>query len=516
MRIFWNTGQRDIIKGLDVLGLRQIDQEVEKSWVSRITTISIRARYLSLLPWILAEFFHRELGPDGQSAVYDAEAEVRLAIVLARLEFVVALSSAQGGRWGESGITTGVRGNDYFSTQLTIFDVSGKVHLPDEERSGIYGTYVNPCQGFGLITFGSAIPQITPRGKEIVLARRRAMGEHSPILEKIFGGGSVTTAELDSEGRHFSVNGLDASGEERTLLVQAMLEPYDDAAATLAAYARFGETIRWAGRLSGEMAGTSASLIGRAYQYAVNNPSTRLDGAEKAWAEYDLRRRVHFSLELLFEVLTSALPEHTNPTIARIIAAISQDTDLAPSLRDSLGMGSFDWTMSVGTLRQRLGTSAFGQLSLNVRQVQPLTSANRCVHAICLLIACAEQSAPRRSAGDFPDRQSYMERVFALIDTCSDQQVTDLIQQILRHAVIEPHLSATLRKMAGGQRCSLRFYPEGQYLRATGMGAFAGHSNDRLGNVLGMLADLGLFLRNGGEFSPAAETMQKLGVTERM
>jgi len=251
-------------------------------------------------------------------------------------------------------------------------------------------------------------------------------------------------------------------------------------------------------------------LIGRAYQHAVTSTSTSLTGAEKAWAEYELRRRVHFSLELLFEILTSALSEHTHPTIARVIAAISQSKDLAPSLKDGLGMKTFDWTMTVGTLRQRLRTSAFPQHDLNVRHVRPLTDANRCVHAISLLIACAEQSALRRANGDFPDRQSYMERVFALIDAGSDRPVTDLIQEILRHAVVEPHLTATLRKMARGQRCSLRFYPEGHYLRGTGMAASAGHSNDRLGNVLGMLADLGVFVRDGGGFHPAADAVQTL------
>jgi hypothetical protein len=511
MRIFWNTGQRQVIKGLDVLGLRQIDQDVEKNWVSRITTISIRARYLSLLPWILAEFFHRELGPDAQSAVYDDAAEARLGCVLARLEFVVALSTAHGGEWGETGITTGVRGTDYYATQLAVFAARGKVHLPDEERSGIYGTYINPCQGFGLITFGAAIPQITPRGKEIVLARQGLMGEHSPLTQKLFSGGSITAEEIDREGRHFSVNGLGASGEERTLLVNAMLQPYDDEAATVGNYARFGDTIRWACRLSGELSGTSANLISRAYQHAVSDPSVHLDGAETAWGEYELRRRVHFSLELLFEVLTTSLPEHTHPTIPGVIAAMTRDIDLAPSLKDGLGMKAFDWAMSVNSLRQQLRTSAFPQHGLNVRHVRSLTSANRCVYAVSLLIVCAEQSSNRRAAGDFPDRKSYMERVFSLIDACLDKPLTHLIQEVLRHAVVEPHLITTLQKMARGQKCSLRFYPEGHYLRSTGMGASAGHSNDRLGNVLGMLADLGVFVRNGGEFRPGPDAVQILG-----
>ena len=91
MEKFWNSGQKDIIKGLDILGARRYDQSLERLWVSGITTISIRARYLTLLPWVLTEFYQRELDKViGDIAEFD---EDKFKSVLQRLEFIVFVSS---------------------------------------------------------------------------------------------------------------------------------------------------------------------------------------------------------------------------------------------------------------------------------------------------------------------------------------------------------------------------------------------------------------------------------------
>ena len=52
--------------------------------------------------------------------------------------------------------------------------------------------------------------------------------------------------------------------------------------------------------------------------------------------------------------------------------------------------------------------------------------------------------------------------------------------------------------MSQGQKCSLRFYPEGALLRPTSTPVAAGFSGDRLGNVLGIWADLGMLERLEG------------------
>ena len=113
MDYFWNSGEKNKIKGLDILGARRYDQSLERNWVSGITTISIRARYLTFLPWVLAEFYQREIekSSDGQAEFDDK----KFKAVLQRMEFIVLASSKLGSEWGENGNTYGVLGSDLFT-----------------------------------------------------------------------------------------------------------------------------------------------------------------------------------------------------------------------------------------------------------------------------------------------------------------------------------------------------------------------------------------------------------------
>ena len=83
-----------------------------------------------------------------------------------------------------------------------------------------------------------------------------------------------------------------------------------------------------------------------------------------------------------------------------------------------------------------------------------------------------------------------MERAFNILED-SDRTVYESLRELLICTVIEPHLRTSLRKLGQGQKCSLRFFPEGNILRPTGTLVAASYSGDRLGNVMGFFADVG-------------------------
>ena len=134
-------------------------------------------------------------------------------------------------------------------------------------------------------------------------------------------------------------------------------------------------------------------------------------------------------------------------------------------------------------------------------EARNLTAWCKALFAVCILVAAQRQTGPARESGKIPNRGSYLERAFNSLDIEHDSSLRTVLQRLLVDVVIEAHLSTTLRKISQGQQCSLRFYPEGALLRPTGVPVAAGRSGDRLENVLGMWADLGILDRQGVSFS---------------
>ncbi|MCY4560698.1 MAG: hypothetical protein OXF79_30910 [Chloroflexi bacterium] len=319
MQSFWNAGEREMIGGLDILGLRQLDQNIERQWVAGITTISFRARYLSFLPWAITEFYNEELRRGDGSARRDDD---RFRRMLRRLEFVVLAATRVRANEDRNGATYGVLGSDLFGGALKELDAEGFIDLPDDQGGDSYGTYVMPCRSFGILEAGDGVRpvRILPRGQALHRVRRDVL-QGSVLVDAILHGGTITAPALGSVAQFFSVNALDELENERELQQEAFLAEYVSNTEVSNRYRRFLATSSWVfERLDGG-AISSAQLIAAAYREAADGPS----GGEvaMAWAEYELRRRVHFALELLLGALTDTLMDLTEGTVDDVLDAWS-------------------------------------------------------------------------------------------------------------------------------------------------------------------------------------------------
>jgi hypothetical protein len=503
MRPFWNSGERDKIQGLDILGLRQLDQALEHGWVAGITTISFRARYLTLLPWILAELYEHELKRGGGRTVID---EDRLREVLARLKFVILAATATGTDWGESGNTFGVLGSTLWADQLAEFKATGKSALPSAGGNDIYGTYVMPCRAFGLLTdlpggAGAGLVAIGPRGQELRKLRVGVSGCDT-VRSLLIEGGILTAEHLAEAGRYFSVNGLLDSADEREYLVRWMFEPYQSSADVIGTYNNFVATTKWAAGFIKGGGQRPAELIAQNFQSVVTADPASVEPVELAWMEYDLRRRVHFACELLLADVTGTLGDLTAGTVDAVADRWMMVDGISPSVRDVLGSHELDPRQTLGDVMGKMPETAFLGSPVSAQEGRDEATGGNCAfYGLALLLSSYRYTKGLRIAGRLEARRHYMERAFDLIDENMSKSLARALSELALHLAVEPHLGATLRKMGQGQKCSLRFFSEGSVLQPTGIQVTPGFSGSRLGNVLGILADVGLCNRlDGGRF----------------
>lgn len=504
--VFWNSGEREVTRGLDILGFRQIDQNVERSWVGGLTTISQRARYLTLLPWLLAAYYELMEAGDGRARTPNWEELLRWQ---RRAELVVlAATRIEDERSGRH--TGGVLGSDLYVDELAQLDAGESVDTGTLDSGGqLYGVYVAPCRAFGLVSYenipDSWAPRLSPRSRQLYELRCDSL-EGSELAEVIFHGGNVSRAMIEGEADQYAVGALTATANasEHSLLTEALFRA--ESGQDQAQYGRFQKTVRFVLTSVADGATSSHQAIAQRFRDAMN-ASNGLDEATVGWASYELHRRYHFACELLLQAMTEAVTDEDGTTVEEAVAFwVGAEPD--DSLARWLDLERFDWGNPLDQGTSTINVDAYLNASLD-RSARDLATASKATFALALLVSTWVSSREFRENHTVPGDGAAVRSIDKLLDEYRHESLRLLLTRLVDRCAVEAHLATTLRKMGNGLKCSLRFYPDGRILRPTGIGVAAGFSNDRLTNVYGILGDLGYLEADNGDtrLSALGETL---------
>ena len=497
MLITWGDDLLDTTQGLDILGVRGIDQAVELGLVNGITTISQRARYFTILPWALGEYLteHASTGFNWDS----------VTVYLRRVEFLTLAASRLDSELNGTDASGALGANLHQDRLRTLVD-GGTVAFPEETGGAMLGTYFAPCRTTGLLLDGDeAIPyQLSPRGKEIWELRTERL-QSSPAIAAILSKNDISRTEAEAAIPEFSLGSLNRSVGEAQLLYDALVTPWtprkeSEQYQVSKAYEAFNGTVTWAEEMLASDPDNATGLIVRNFK----NCSQREQGTQIAfnWAEYEFRRRCHFAMELMLSSLTSSLTEFEEATIPQIVSSWLNAPEASPILNEIWPSASDARTLSASKALGTVPKTLYSDKAIPTNDLRHVPLPDQALVAIALLAATAEQTKAARRNGYFEKiSTSPGEHALSIIEEASDEPFSKLMEEVVQVTALS-HLHTTLRKMGAGQKCSLRFFPDGPLLRPTGVGMAPGHSNDRLTNVLRILTDIGKLKRTDGKFAP--------------
>ena len=495
MKLSWNDRYRETIAGLDILGVRQLDQNLEVQLVGGLTTVAPRARYITLVTWALTVLYKRLLSEgDGILHLDDDEQNA----LLSRLEFLIAAATQADELDQEEGSFTGIIGGDVYRTELDSLASSGSAHFPPSRRPGVLNAYSSPIQAFGLLkqVQESGPLALTPRGQALV----QYMAIPPSTEELLFSGEGLASEQLDSLRPHLSLNRLRSTPKEQHALLEALDEPAE--ATSSSRVGRFSATRAWVIDQLQRQSTDADGLVDLAYADLVSNQVKRDIGL--LWGEVALRKRVHFALELLLAALTNSLEPNRGTGVPEVITNLARDLQgqrPPKAIEAEIDDQPIDLSEPWATFQDRVRPDAFLQTPPK-RDLAGLPAAWQLVAALSLLAAIEYQSCQLRQSGvvKVRDHQA-MEDTFALLEK-ADGSAAELTARLMHSVVAARHLRHTMRKMSQRQANSLRFFPRGDSLVPTGTKTKAGFSLTRLASVLQVMADIGHLRSTQGGFQP--------------
>ena len=318
MRFFWGDDILEESAGLDILGIRGLDQAIEASLVNGITTISNRARYLTLLPWALGMFFEMDL-EEGE-AEFD---RARLSGFLQRLEFLILAATLCDLDANDTG---GAIGMDLYGKAVGEIRAGRSAPFPTGGSEAMLNTYYGPSRAIGFTADGvpgsGASYRLTPRGQAVWEMRKKEL-EDSPVLHVLIDGRELDRATVDLAVPSFSLAALARFGTEGALLREAFFQPWTSStpAATdrvAGAYQQFVGSVEWINAALAKEPARAGALLTRNYTACCRGDVC--DPTSVRWAEYEWRRRSYYALELMLSAVCGNLNVIGDSTLSDLVA----------------------------------------------------------------------------------------------------------------------------------------------------------------------------------------------------
>ncbi|WLB53900.1 hypothetical protein [Bradyrhizobium japonicum] len=476
MNVAWGSRLSSETKGLDVLGIRALDQNIEASLTNGITTISIRARYISILAWAIGQYFVDESA--GGQVHHDKDGR---AVYLNRVRFMVLAATFV----DQGASRIGAMGSDYYVAEMAALVAGNTVRLPETGSLAMLNTYFGPSSALGLVESrpeSSGLPfGLTARGTAMYHERDKRL-QGTGLIELLRNGGELDFETAQTAIPAFSLDMTSEFGGEAELLRQALTEawvPRNSLAATRVAqsYQKMRNTCTWLDRELESQHLSANQLIARNYDRTVLQ---RANGIEHEWASFEWHRRVHFALELLLAAVTKTLLNHGSMSITQVVATWSARTTSEPL--------AAHWNSPVKVAAALVPRGRFrgGLLKPGEFQFDPEVQALRAFEVL-VSQAYDAQAIGETHRSNGPTAPAA--RAIEILEN-GDGTLAEVLLVICDECVAQRHIANTMRKMGNHQDCSLRFYPDGPVLVPTGIDFTPNYSGSRLQNTMRILADL--------------------------